>query len=196
MVSVMSVHMLWCGQACNVCWNCGQLTTPLTTQRLHLTTHDHFLAIKNPLKYRDLWQKISYKLGVTVWLSKTDSQSPTTRLIVATIQFELLVWRYGFWISVHAGLWSRQSCCHHINYEQNWSSLTHISIFGCKVVFFGAFLGRGTTFNGFVEVEGRQTTQNGCHLQLQHIPNYVRWGLGVIGHDLHEQRRQSKIGTK
>ena len=82
-------------------WNCGQLITPLTAQRLHLATHDHILAIKNPLKYRDLWQK-----------------SPTT-----------LVWRYGFWKSVHAGLWSWQLGCHHINYEQDWSCLTHISIF-------------------------------------------------------------------
>ena len=47
-----------------------------------------------------------------------DRKSPTT-----------LVWRYGFWNSVHAGLWSWQPGCHHTNYEQNWSSLTHVSIF-------------------------------------------------------------------
>ena len=82
-------------------WNCGQLMIPLTTQTLHLTTHDHFLAIKAR------WN-----------IDLCDRKSSTT-----------LVWRYGFWKSVHAELWSWQPGCHHTNYEQNWSSLTHVSIF-------------------------------------------------------------------
>ena len=45
--------------------------------------------------------------------------------------------------------------------------------FGCIVVFFCVFFGRGTTFNGFVEVEGHQMTQNGCFRRVIHISNWV-----------------------
>ena len=77
--------------------------------------------------WQHLWQLRGFTLQpkTTFWRLKIrwnieicDRKSPTT-----------LVWRYGFWKSVRTGLWSWQPGCHHVNYEHDWSSLTHISIF-------------------------------------------------------------------
>ena len=77
---------------------------------------------------------------------------PTTTVLAIKVRWNIdlcdrkssttLVWRYGFWKSVHTRLWSWQPGCHHTNYEQNWSSLTHVSIFWLySGVFFVFFLG-------------------------------------------------------
>ena len=87
------------------------------------------------------------------WQLSCFTLQPTATILAIKIRWNIelydrnssttLVWRYGFWKSVHAALWSWQPGCHNINYEQNWSSLTHISIFGLySGVFFVFFWAR------------------------------------------------------
>ena len=81
------------------------------------------------------------------WQLSCFSLQPTATILAIKIRWNIelydrnssttLVWRYGFWKAVHTGLWSWQPGCHHTNYEQNWSSLTCISIFG---LYSGVFL--------------------------------------------------------
>ena len=73
------------------------------------------------------------------WQLSCFTLQPTAAILAIKIRWNIelcdrkssttLVWRCGFWKAVHTGLWSWQPGCHHTNYEQNWSSLTYISIF-------------------------------------------------------------------
>ena len=87
------------------------------------------------------------------WQLSCFTFQPTATILAIKIRWNIelydrnssttLVWRYGFWKAVHTGLWSWQPGCHHTNYEQNWSSLTYISIFWLHSgVFFEFFLAK------------------------------------------------------
>ena len=145
-------------------WNCGQLTTPLTTQRLHLTTHDHFLAIKNPLKYRDLWQKISYNFGVKVWVLEICSHW------VAKLTIRLPP-------------------------HQLWAKLkqfdAYFDFLAVQWCFFVLFLGEVRLSTALLKFKVVKWDEMDAIYSFS--TSHIRLGssgLGVIGHELHEQRRQ------
>ena len=142
-------------------WNCGQLMIPLTTQRLHLKNPDHFFGDLNPLKYRALWQKTVCNFGVKVWVLEICS------LWVVKLTTELPS-------------------------HQLWAELkqfdAYFDFFGWIVVFFCVFLGGvrpSTALLKFKVVKWDQ--MDAIHsFSTSHI-RLGRSGLGVIGHELHEQ---------